>query len=205
MAHWLSIQVTHTERRGGKQWAKQCAPFKVYFSPWQLIWAAGSTLDRVCLGRSSTSWKPKAGGKNKQGISKTHEASRWLRAGSQRWKGLRGSGVHHMPVPGPVPDWRWTCGNHTPCLTPRSGLHEVLTPELRSSLLCTPRLRAPEVLPLGCCQPIKQQRGPLLTSAPLPRRSAGNPECIWLSTGCWSHGHLFGVQGMWGRTPTRTP
>lgn len=66
MAHWLSIQLTLTELRGGKQWARQCAPFKVYFSPWKLIWAAGSTLYRVCLGRSSTSWKPKASGKNKR-------------------------------------------------------------------------------------------------------------------------------------------
>lgn len=204
MAHWLSIQLTLTELRGGKPWAKQCAPFKVYFSPWKLIWAAGSTLYRVCLGRSSTSWKPKASGKNKQGISRTRAASRWLGAGSQRWKGLRGSGVHHMPVPVPVPDWRWTCGNRTPCPTPRSGF-QLEGPELRSSLLCTPRLRAPEARPEGCCQPIKQQRGPLLTSAPLPRGSAGNPECIWSSTGCRSHGYLFRVQGMWGRAPIRTP
>ena len=144
MAHWLSIQVTHTERRGGKQWAKQCAPFKVYFSPWKLIWAAGSTLHRVCLGRSSTSWKPKAGGKNKQGISKTHEASRWLRAGSQRWKELRGSGVHHMPVPGPVPDWRWTCGNRTPCLTPRSGFLQNFAPPFSARPASARRKPAPK-------------------------------------------------------------
>lgn len=91
------------------------------FSPWKLIWAAGSTLDAACLGRSSTPWKPKAGGKNEEGIIRTRAASRRRGAGSQRWKGLGGSGVHHVPVPGPVPDWRWTCGNRTPWLTPRSG------------------------------------------------------------------------------------
>lgn len=110
-------------------------------------------------------------------------------------RGLRGTGLprtHFQPVPESVPDRRWTCGSHTPCLALPVASQQA-SPEPR------PFLPAPPP-----CAGNPPRRGLLANQGatwratnlcPSAARERGKSWVRWSRAGCWDHGHLFGVQG----------
>lgn len=109
----------------------------------------------------------------------------------------QGSTICTVPVP--VPDgWRWTCGNRTPCLTPRSGF-QLEGPELRSiTYSARPAYARRKPAPKGAASNQMRQRGPLLTSS-LPR--GRKSKCIWSFHRLQEPLATSSCPGMWGGLP----